>query len=163
MASSVTIVLMGVAGSGKTTVGIALAARLGLEFFDADLLHSTAAREQMAHGVPLSDAQRDAWIERLVQEVADAPPRVVACSALRRTDRDRVREVRPTQWFLLDVPASVLARRLARRREHFFPPGLLDSQLDRFEAPADDEDVVVIDGDRPVAVVADDIAARIKK
>jgi len=161
MGSGVTIVVMGVAGSGKTTVGMALAARLGLDFFDADLAHSPEARDQMARGVPLFDAQRDAWIERVLAEIAPGPPRVVACSALRRVDRDRVRAVRPTRWFELGVPHDVLATRLAARQGHFFAPELLDSQLERFEDPTDDEHIVVIDGDRPVAVVVDDIVRRL--
>jgi gluconokinase len=159
----VTIVLMGVAGSGKTTVGTALAERLGMGFFDADGVHSPEAREQMARGVPLRDAQRDAWIERVAAELRDAAPRVVACSALRRSDRDRLRAIHPTKWFLLDVPVAVVEQRLAHRRGHFFAPALLDSQLDRFEPPGSDEDVITIESDRPVAEVVDDIAARVTR
>ena len=152
---------MGVAGSGKTTVGTALAARLDLEFFDADLAHSFEAREQMAHGVPLTDVQRDAWIERVLATLRERPPRVVACSALRRHDRDRMRAVRPMHLVLLDVPAAVLAERLARRAPHFFPASLLQSQLDRFEAPAPDEDILVVDATRSVTVVVGDIVDHI--
>jgi gluconokinase len=159
----VTIVLMGVAGSGKTTVGMALAERLDLEFFDADLAHSLDAREQMADGVPLTDVQRDAWIERVLATLRDGPPRVVACSALRRHDRDRMRAVRPVRLVLLDVPEAVLAERLAHRTTHFFPMELLQSQLDRFEAPAPDEHIVVVDADRPVAAIVDDIAGRLSR
>src|SRR5262245_3931740 len=157
----VTIVVMGVAGSGKTTVGMALAPRLGLDFFDADLAHSSEAREQMARGVPLTDTQRDAWIERVLAAVAPGPSRVVACSALRHVDRDRLRAARSTQWFLLDVPPEVLAQRLAGCAGHAFAPKLLDSQLSRFEPPTNDEDVVVIDADRPVPQIVDDITARL--
>jgi gluconokinase len=152
---------MGVAGSGKTTVGSALAARLGLDFFDADLVHSVDASEQMARGVPLTDTQRDDWIARVIAEIGAGPPRVVACSALRRVDRDRLRAVRPSRWFLLDLPPAVLAQRLTDRRGHFFAPELLDSQLDRFEPPTADERVVAVDGDRPVLAIVDDLAALI--
>ena len=156
-----TIVVMGVAGSGKTTIGTALAQHLGLEFFDADLAHSVEARAQMARGVPLTDAQRDAWIERVIATIRDGPPRVVACSALRRADRDRVRAARPVQLVLLDVPQAVLAERLAHRPAHFFPATLLQSQLDRFEPPAPDEDVVSVDADRPVADIVEDVVGRL--
>jgi carbohydrate kinase (thermoresistant glucokinase family) len=113
----------------------------------------------MAHGVPLSDAQRDAWIERVMAEIRDGPPRVVACSALRSDDRDRMRAARAVRFVLLDVPEAVLSRRLADRPAHFFPAALLDSQLARFEPPAPDEDVLVVDGDRPLPEIVDDIAA----
>ena len=158
-----TIVLMGVAGSGKTTVGAALAARLGLEFYDADLAHSPEAREQMGRGVPLTDAQRDAWIERVVAVIGDGSPRVAACSALRRGDRDRIRAADPVRFVLLDVHSDLLEERLAQRDAHFFPAELLQSQLDRFEGPTPDENVIVVDASRPVAELVDDLAARLRR
>jgi gluconokinase len=160
MRNDVTIVVMGVAGAGKTTIGVALAARLDLDFFDADLVHDADAREQMARGVPLTDAQRDAWIERVIAEIREGPARVVACSALRSDDRDRIRAARAVRFVLLDVPNAVLSRRLADRPAHFFPAALLDSQLARFEPPAPDEDVLVVDADRPIAEIVDELAVR---
>ena len=156
------VVLIGVAGSGKTTVGELLAARLGAPFLDADELHAPASVERMRRGEPLGDAARDAWFDRVLAAAAARDPLVLACSALRRSHRSRLRGVADVRMFLLDVPADELERRLRGRREHFFPARLLRSQLDALEAPLPEERIATVDAARPAALVAGEIIARLE-
>ncbi|HZA89547.1 MAG TPA: gluconokinase, GntK/IdnK-type [Solirubrobacterales bacterium] len=157
------IVLIGVAGSGKTTLGQMLAARLHLAFLDADELHTPEAVEQMTRGEPLTDAQRNAWFGRVVAAAEARDPQVLACSALRRAHRDRLRAVGDVRMFLLDVPASVLERRLQQRPGHFFPARLLQSQLETLERTLPEEGIVVVDAARPDAEVLDAIVANLER
>ena len=144
------IVVMGVAGSGKTTVARALADRYGDVFVDADDLHSAEARTQMAAGVPLTDAQRDPWVDALagmLREVA-AQGRgcVMAFSGLRAAHRQRLRESGvPMRFVFLHAPSAVIGKRLAMRHDHFMPPDLLASQCDALQVPTDEADVVAVD------------------
>jgi gluconokinase len=151
---------MGVSGSGKTTVGEALAARLDLPFVDADALHPVSNVEKMAAGVPLTDADRAPWLDAVGAVLAGAPV-VVACSALRRVYRDRLRATAPALWFVyLYGTRELLAERIGRR-DHFMPVTLLDSQLDLLEEPGDDEDALAYDVVRPVDEIVTDIAERL--
>jgi gluconokinase len=150
-----TIVLTGVAGSGKTTVGELLAARLGIPLLDADELHSPEAIARMRAGIALTDDHRRPWLARVAAAIDARRPLVVGCSALSREARARLRAVGDIRLFLLDVPRATLERRLLARRGHFFGPALLDSQLDTLERPSPEEDVLVIDADRPATAVAD--------
>ena len=145
-----TVVLAGVAGSGKTTIGRALAQRLHVEFVDADDFHSQAARRHMLEGQPLTESQRQQWLSRLVDGVTGRLPVVLACSALRRRHRERLRELPDVRIVVLDVPEHELRRRLAARAGHFFPAGLLDSQLAAWEPPEDSEHVAVVPAIRDV-------------
>ena len=157
------VVVMGVSGSGKTTVGRALAQRLDLEFVDGDDLHPPQNVERMRRGQPLDDAARMPWL----REVGDwlhehtGSGGVVACSALRRTYRDLLRADAPGAWFLhLHGSPQVLRRRMRTRPGHFMPETLLDSQLRTLEPLQPDEPGLVVDVDRPVdAVVAEAVAA----
>jgi len=152
---------MGVAASGKTTAGVALARALGWPFHDADDFHSAANRARMHAGVALTDADRAPWLadlRALVGHVLDRGGRaVLACSAL--TERYRqalVPDHEPAgavRFVFLDVPRDVLHERLARRA-HFFAPKLLDSQLSTLEEP---RDAVRVDGTRPVSEIIDAI------
>jgi gluconokinase len=155
----VRVVVMGVAGVGKSTVGRAVARRLRMPFVDADDLHSEADRARMASGEPLDDARRDVWIERVTDAMQQRADVVVACSALRHAHRVRLRRVGAVEMFLLEVPPEELARRLGARPSHFFPASLLASQLAALDPPQPEEGIVVVDGDRAAAVVADDIVA----
>jgi carbohydrate kinase (thermoresistant glucokinase family) len=135
------IVVMGVSSAGKSTVGEALAARMGMRFVDADALHPPRNIAKMSAGIPLTDADRAPWLELVGRELAGAPI-VVACSALKRVYRDRLRRVAPTVRFVhLHGERHQLMERAARRTDHFMPPSLLDSQLTTLERPQPDEQV----------------------
>lgn len=138
------ILLMGVCGSGKSTLGRRLAAALGGPFVDGDALHPPANVEKMARGLPLTDADRAPWLERirtrldaaLQDDPAAASPLVVTCSALRRAYRDRLGLDRPAIRVIhLTADPAVLRRRLEQRPGHFMKPGMLDSQLETLETP----------------------------
>ncbi|WP_163997773.1 gluconokinase [Pyxidicoccus caerfyrddinensis] len=149
------VIVMGVSGAGKTTVGQALSAALGWRFVDADDLHPKANIAKMAAGVPLTDEDRWPWLQVLRGVMEDALARgedlVMACSALKRSYRT-VLEVDPSRvrWVYLNAPRDVLARRLAQRHGHFMPPSLLDTQLAALEVP---EDALEVDVSPPPDVV----------
>ncbi|HTT76057.1 MAG TPA: gluconokinase [Candidatus Binataceae bacterium] len=136
------IILMGVAGSGKTTVGEVLARRLGWHFYDADDFHSARNREKMHRGEPLTDGDRRPWLEALHQLISRCEGKdeqaVLACSALKQAYREQLtvgsREVR---LVYLKGPAGLIARRLGARHGHFFNPALLQAQLEALEEPSD--------------------------
>ncbi|WP_264776316.1 gluconokinase [Deinococcus aetherius] len=151
------VVVMGVSGSGKTTVGREVAARAGWPFLDGDDFHTPQARARMARGEGLTDADRAPWLARLRSRLEALPDVVLACSALRRAYRDALRGPGVTFLFL-NVPRDLLQARLAVRTGHYAGPGLLPSQLATLEAPAPEErDVVILD------VMADDTPARLAK
>jgi gluconokinase len=149
------IVVMGVAGAGKTTVGRELAQAIGWEFHDADAFHSPGNIAKMHRGEGLTDADRVPWLEALrgfIEAVVREERRaVLACSALKQSYRDMLRPngVAPgtLRYVFLDVPADVLRERLEHRERHFAPPELLASQLATLEAP---RDAVWVDGTCPV-------------
>jgi gluconokinase len=151
------LVVMGVAGSGKTTVGRALATDLCSRFLDGDDLHPAANREKMRAGIPLTDADRAPWLAALSAELHAAPTGqaggglVVACSALRAAYRAVLRAGPARVRFVyLAVPRDELARRLAGRTGHFFNLQLLDSQLATLEEPAATEGALRLDAMLPV-------------
>ncbi len=134
------VILMGVAGSGKTTVGGLLAKALGWEFLDADRFHPRPNIEKMMKGVPLDDADRHAWLERVSDLIADRIGRqasaILACSALKQVYRDRLAAGREEVRFVyLKGDYELFRRRLADRQGHFFGPDLLSSQFDSLEEP----------------------------
>jgi gluconokinase len=138
-AGSVTIV-MGVSGSGKTTVGQQLAARLGVPFYDGDDFHSAANIAKMASGTPLTDADRHDWLETLATDIAQwqaAGGAVLACSALKETYRQTLQHLapQPLQWVFLDGSPELLRSRLQKRHGHYMGVALLDSQLATLEKP----------------------------
>jgi gluconokinase len=133
------VVVMGPSGSGKTAFGAALAATRGVAFVDADDLHPQANVDKMSAGVPLGDADRMPWLDVVGQALHAQPDVVVACSALRRRYRDRLRAGAPGTVFVeLEVPRAELERRM-RTRTHFMPPALLDSQIELLEPLQADE------------------------
>ncbi len=148
----VAVIVMGVAGSGKTTVGKRLAGRLGVPFVDGDDLHSPAARAKMASGQALEDADRWPWLDRIAAKLADpAAPRgwVVACSALKRAYRDRLRAgAGPALRFVyLDADPALMRARVTGRRGHYMPASLVDSQFAALEPPVGERDVIAIAAD----------------
>ncbi len=159
----VPIVVMGVSGSGKTTVGTRLAEALGVDYAEGDEFHPPANVAKMAAGTPLDDADREPWLDALAGWLAERSGQgaVVTCSALKRIYRDRLRASAPEAFFLhLDLPRGELERRLAERRGHFMPPSLLDSQLATLEPLEPDEDGSTVDGTlSPDDLVREAIAA----
>ena len=142
------VVVMGVSGCGKSTVGEALARRLGVPFEDGDDLPPPANVEKMRAGTPLDDDDRWPWLAAVGDWLAATGEGggVVACSALRRPYRDLLREHAPSAVFVhLHGDRELIARRQAARGQHFMPPGLLDSQFATLEPLADDEPGVVLD------------------
>lgn len=148
------VIMMGVAGCGKSTVAQALALATDLPFIEGDDFHPIANRQKMVGGTPLDDADRWPWLDTIAAAVHG--PAVIACSALKRRYRDRLRGNLPLQplFVLLDAPRDLLAQRLASRSDHFMPPWLLQSQLDTLEPPEPDEqDCLGLDGQLPVATI----------
>ena len=147
------IVVMGVSGSGKTTVGLALADRLGAPFVDGDDLHSPEARAKMTAGIALDDEDRAPWLDRIGAALADEAGRpnglVIACSALRRRYRDRLRVlVGPSLRFLfLKGDKALMRDRVAHRPGHYMPASLIDSQFAALESPEGESDVVTLAAD----------------
>ena len=141
---------MGVTGSGKTTVGLALARATGWQFADADNFHSEANRAKMHVGIPLTDADREPWLrslhEQLAQWARDGVDGILACSALRESYRAALTENLPpgtVRFIYLTGPASILHDRLEAREGHFMPPSLLPSQLATLEPPRDAVEVSI--------------------
>lgn len=150
-------VVMGVSGSGKSTVGAALAQRLGVPFADADDMHPAANIAKMAAGHPLDDDDRHPWLERIGAWLADHPAGgVVSCSALKRKYRDQLREhVDGLEFLNLQGSHEVIARRQASRPGHFMPASLLASQFATLEPLQPDENGVVIDVDQSVDAIVE--------
>jgi gluconokinase len=158
------IVIMGVAGSGKTTVGRALADALGWAFVDADDFHPPASRAKMAAGLGLDEPDRAPWLAALRAEIerrqAAGKPTVLACSALRAAYREALAAGDPHVRFVhLVAPPEVLAARLAAREGHFAGRALLESQLETLEAPG--EEVATLDATRAVPELVGEIRARL--
>jgi len=140
------VVIMGVSGSGKSTVGALLAERLGVPFADADDLHPPENVAKMSAGQPLDDRDRWPWLAAVgdALAVASGTGLVIACSALKRSYRDAIRDRAPeTVFAYLHGDRELLAERLGMRVGHFMPGSLLDSQLATLEVPGDDEGVTV--------------------
>lgn len=150
------IVVMGIMASGKTTLGQALADALGWTFQEGDDLHSPENRRKLSAGIPLTDADRQPWLQAIGRWMderhAAGQPGIVACSALRRVYRDQLRKGRPQVHFVvLAGDAGIIRQRLARRGGHFASPSLLQSQLDTLEMPGSDEHALALPLDRSVA------------
>jgi gluconokinase len=157
--STVILIVAGVSGSGKTTVGTLLAERLGWRFADADEFHPAANIEKMRAGIPLTDDDRWPWLHAIAawmdERIAAGEQAVITCSALKRSYRDVLLGGRPQARMIFLAPdREVLARRLAARHGHFFPGQLLGTQLASLEPPAPDEHVLtVIPAGQPAATV----------
>ncbi|UVJ40042.1 gluconokinase [Arthrobacter sp. CJ23] len=155
------IVVMGVAGCGKSTVGAALAESIGAEFLDGDSLHPQANIDKMASGTPLNDRDRAPWLAEIGSRFAASDTGlVIACSALKRSYRDIIRSGDVSVMFVhLHGTKELLAERMNARPDHFMPASLLDSQLSTLEALQADESGVVADIANAVETIVDDVNA----
>lgn len=145
------LVVMGVSGVGKTTVGRALADALGWQYLEGDAFHPDANRRKMASGVALSDDDRWPWLDTLVKELdACEGSAVLACSALKLRYRDRLRSSRlPIRFVWLRGSEELISERLGERKGHYMPPSLLRSQLDALEPPRPAENALAVRVDQP--------------
>lgn len=145
------IVVMGVAGSGKSTVGRELALHRGAEFIDGDQLHPAANVAKMAAGIALTDEDRVPWLAAVGSALGSAGRVVVACSALRRSYRDALRAMGEVRFLYLAVGAEEAARRLAGRQGHFMKATMVAGQMAALEVPAEGEtDVAAVDATGPI-------------
>lgn len=156
------VLIMGVSGCGKSTTGERLAARLGWMFRDADTFHPPANVEKMSRGMPLDDEDRRPWLAAIAawmdERSAAGEPAVVTCSALKRRYRDVL--IGPREFVRLVHlvgEQALIAERMARRKDHFMPPALLDSQFAALEAPGDDEKPLCV----PITLDPDALVERI--
>lgn len=145
------LVFMGVAGSGKSTLGEAVARRLGRRWLEGDDFHGEANRRKMAQGQPLDDADRAAWLATLCEQLRQHPDAFAACSALKRSYRDQLRQAAPGLRFaFLDVEPAEAARRVSSRGTHFFCASLIDSQFATLEPPTGEPGVLRLDATLPL-------------
>lgn len=158
------VVVMGVSGSGKSTVGRALAESLGLPYVEGDSLHPPRNVQLMAAGTALTDADRHGWLQAVAAQLAAAQQHgvVVSCSALRYSYRELLRASAPDLRLvhLVGEPA-VLAQRMQTRAGHYMPASLLQSQLDTLEPPTTDEAAITVDIDAPVSTIAERVLAQL--
>ena len=157
------VIVMGVSGSGKTTVGELLAERMGCGFSDADDFHPAANVEKMRAGVPLTDDDRWPWLQALRKAIEDweaaGVSRVIACSALKDAYRDILSPGDDVVFVYLKGDTETIAERLTARRGHYMNPNLLTSQFAALEEPAD---AIVADITPPPAAVVDEIMPQLK-
>lgn len=167
-AEPLVVVVMGVAGSGKSTVAALLAMRLEYEFQEGDLLHPEQNIAKMRGGTPLNDADRMLWLARISKTIdawrARTQGGVISCSALRRSYRDIIIGARQDVVLVyLKGSYELIHNRLVARKEHFMPPALLDSQFASLEEPGPDERAIIVGIDRPPAVIAAEILDTLKR
>jgi len=166
MLAGMIVLVGGVAGSGKTTVGALLANRLRWPFADADGFHPAANIAKMRSGVPLTDADREPWLAGITawmdQRIAAGESAVAGCSALKRRFRDQLLAGRPAAWLaFLEISRELAHARLAARHGHFFTVKLMDSQFAELEPPQDEPRVIVLDAADPPDRLAGEIVERL--
>lgn len=155
------IVIMGVAGCGKSSLGSALSRATGLPLVEGDDHHSAANREKMAQGVPLTDSDRDGWLATLCSQLRDQPQGVVmTCSALKRAYRTRLRQAAPGLRFVFMAIGreQALQRVAARASTHFFSTALVDNQFATLEDPSAEIGVLTVDATAPLAQLQSEVS-----
>ena len=162
------LIVMGVSGSGKSTVAVRLAEQLGWTFEDGDRFHPASNVAKMSAGRPLTDEDRWPWLQAIADEI-DRVARnsghvVIACSALKRAYRELLVHGRDdVRIVFLDGTKTLIADRLAHRKDHFMPPGLLDSQFKTLEPPEPSEHPITVSIDAPVEVIVQNIIAQLSE
>ena len=161
MVQNASLVIMGVAGCGKSSLGAGLAQRLGLPLIEGDDHHSPASRQKMREGIALTDADRAGWLTTLADLLARAPGGVVlTCSALRRAYRDQLRAAAPgLRYVFIDITPALASERVAARSAHFFNTALVDSQFATLESPVGEPGVLRVDAAEPLPQLLDQAAA----
>ncbi|RKE86113.1 gluconokinase [Rhizobium sp. AG855] len=160
--SPTAIIVMGVSGCGKSSVGADLAALLGLPFIEGDALHPEANVDKMAAGTPLTDEDRWPWLTIIGETMAGALAKgqgiVVSCSALKKIYRDHLRRATSGRltFVYLEGSHALLSARMGARTGHFMPPALLESQLATLEVPTGEPGVITVSIDQPVAAIVAD-------
>lgn len=149
-------VVMGVSSCGKSEVGAALAAKLGVDYIEGDRLHPAANVQKMSSGVPLTDDDRWPWLGQVGEALQGNGGRIISCSALKRIYREHIAAAagRPVSFVFLDGSRELLQQRIAARKGHFMPASLLASQLATLERPAVDERAKAFDISRSVDAIA---------
>lgn len=157
------IVIMGVAGCGKSSVGKALSERLHVTYRDGDDLHTPAAVGKMRQGIPLTDDDRWPWLDRVAHVLATEAPIILGCSALKRTYRDRIRAGAggPVTFVHLSGSRALIASRMDARTGHYMPTSLLDSQFAALEPPGPEE-AITVDIDQPLPEITDAIVTALE-
>ena len=160
------LIVMGVSGSGKSTVAAALAERLHWQYEDGDKFHPRSNVEKMSAGHPLNDDDRRPWLQAIAAEIERVGKAgghiIIACSALKRSYRDILTHGRnDVRIIYLDGSQDLIAKRLAQRKGHFMPSGLLDSQFKTLEIPTADEHVIAVSIDASVPEIVDDIVRKL--
>ncbi|WP_457426357.1 gluconokinase [Roseateles sp. P5_E7] len=146
------LVIMGVAGCGKSTLAAVVADRLGLAWLEGDLFHSESSRHKMAQGEPLTDEDRASWLASLSEQLRQRPGLIVTCSALKRAYRDQLRQASlGLRFAFLDIDKAEASRRVTTRGSHFFAASLVDSQFETLESPVGEPGVMHLDGLKPLA------------
>lgn len=168
MTPTLTLVVMGVAGVGKSSVAKDLVARTGWVFQEGDDLHPEASRAKMTAGVPLDDTDRAPWLRRIAdwigEQEAAGRDAIVTCSALKRSYRDLLRAGHPSVRFVhLVAPAQLIGRRIGARPGHYMPPVLLQSQLDTLQPLEPDEPGIEVAAEGPPATISGDVLGRLAK
>ena len=160
------VIIFGVSGAGKTTVGKLVAERLGWIFLDADDFHSPENIEKMKRGVPLREADRKPWLETLRQRIAQSLRKkenaILACSALKRAYRNELRIDSNIVFVFLRGDRQRIAKQMRGRSGHFMDPALLDSQFADLEEPQPDEDVIVVELSGTVEEAAQQVFLRVE-
>ena len=157
---TLSLVIMGVAGCGKSTLAALVASELGLQLVEGDDHHPAHNRQKMRAGIPLTDEDRAGWLDSLVQLLRDNPGgQVVTCSTLRRRYRDRLRAAVPDLRFVhLEIEPEEALRRVSSRGSHFFGPGLVESQFATLESPAQETGVLCLPAVDPPEELAAQVA-----
>ncbi len=159
---SLRLVIMGVAGCGKSTVGAALSEQLDIPYRDGDDLHSTEAVEKMRAGIALTDDDRWPWLDRIADTLRSEAPLIIGCSALRRVYRDRIRAGAGGEVTFVHLAGDrdLIASRMAARSGHYMPLSLLDSQFATLERPGPDE-AIEVTIDQPMASIVGEVLSNL--